>query len=149
MDKIRELLMDGNKYICVSLNLTSFIDTTAIRSIVTLFEDAKGSYICLSQCRPRVVELIRRYQRCSAKFPANVKTFVSTHDAVKYLQQKRSQQQSNENDDEWSQDLSLTKNKQNGITKLLVSPPPEMINVPSFPDSDDPNVLSPSQNIIN
>ncbi len=58
INKIRELLNENKKYIIVSLNLTSFIDTTAIRQIVTLFEDAKESYICLSQCRPKVIELM-------------------------------------------------------------------------------------------
>lgn len=87
--KIRELLSEGNRFIVVSLNLTSFIDTSAIREIVSLFGDAKGSYICLSQCRPKVVELIRRYQRSAEKFPENVKTFVSTGDAVAYLNKIR------------------------------------------------------------
>ena len=89
MRKIRQLLAEGNRFIVVSLNLTSFIDSTATREIVSLFGDAKGSYICLSQCRPKVVELIRRYQRSAEKFPENVKTFVSTHDAVAYLNKKR------------------------------------------------------------
>jgi len=87
--KIRQLLAEGNRFIVVSLNLTSFIDSTAIREIVSLFGDAKGSYICLSQCRPKVVDLIRRYQRSAEKFPENVKTFVSTHDAVAYLNKVR------------------------------------------------------------
>jgi len=101
VDKLRELLADGNKYIVVSLNLTSFIDTTAIRQIVTIFEDAKTSYICFSQCRPKVIELIRRYQQSTDKFPANVKTFISTHDAVIYLQSIRNQHKKN-NDPDYS-----------------------------------------------
>merc|ERR1712152_119032 len=86
VDKLRQLLSDGNKYIIVSLNLTSFIDTTSIRQIVTIFEDAKGSYICFSQCRPNVDKLIKRYEKDVAEFPENIKTFISTNDAVKYLQ---------------------------------------------------------------
>ena len=92
VDKLRVLLAGGNKYIVVSLNLTSFIDTTAIRQIVTIFEDAKGAYICLSQCRPKVVELIKRYEADSEEFPSNIKTFISTHDAVRYLQSVRTKQ---------------------------------------------------------
>merc|ERR1719245_1938232 len=86
VDKLRQLLSDGNKYIIVSLNLTSFIDTTSIRQIVTIFEDAKGSYICFSQCRPNVDKLIKRYEKDVAEFPKNIKTFISTNDAVNYLQ---------------------------------------------------------------
>eukprot|EP00483_Globobulimina_turgida_P002684 UN02689 len=90
VNKIRELLAADERYIIVSLNLTSFIDTTAIRQIVTLFQDAQNAYICLSQCRPKVIELIRRYQfKINDKFPPNVKTFISTHDAVIYLQKIR------------------------------------------------------------
>eukprot|EP01083_Nonionella_stella_P142994 443512_1 len=90
VDKIRHLLAGGNKYIVVSLNLTSFIDTTAIRQIVTIFEDAKGAFICLSQCRPKVIELINRFEEDTDEFPDNIKTFVSTHDAVLYLRSMRS-----------------------------------------------------------
>eukprot|EP00483_Globobulimina_turgida_P002638 UN02642 len=90
VNKIRELLCENEKYIIVSLNLTSFIDTTAIRQIVTLFQDAKHAYICLSQCRPKVIDLISRYEaQINDRFPSNVKTFVSTHDAVRYLQKIR------------------------------------------------------------
>jgi hypothetical protein len=85
VDKLRELLQDGHRYLIVSLNLTSFIDTTSIRNIVTLFEDSKGSFVCLSHCRPRVAALIERYERDEGEFPDNIKRFVSTHDAVLYL----------------------------------------------------------------
>jgi len=85
VDKLRELLLDGNRYLVVSLNLTSFIDTTSIRNIVTLFEDSKGSFICLAHCRPRVAALIERFERDEGEFPSNIKRFVSTHDAVQYL----------------------------------------------------------------
>jgi len=85
VDKIREILQDGHRYLIVSLNLTSFIDTTSIRNIVTLFEDSKGAYVCLSHCRPRVAALIERYERDEGDFPDNIKRFVSTHDAVLYL----------------------------------------------------------------
>jgi len=106
IDKLRVLLAGGNKYIVVSLNLTSFIDTTVIRQIVTIFEDAKGSYICLSQCRPKVIELIQRYEADSEeyKFPSNIKTFISTHDAVRYLQSVRSKH--NHENDDWASDES-------------------------------------------
>jgi len=90
-DTLRDLLDDKQKFIVVSLSLTEFIDTTVIRQIVTIFEDAKGAFICLSQCRPNVIKLIRRYERENSSFPANVKTFVSTHSAVRYLQWKRSE----------------------------------------------------------
>jgi len=89
VDKLRELLLDGERYIVVSLNLTSFIDTTSIRNIVTLFEDAKGSFVCLSHCRPRVAALIDSYERSEGDFPSNIKRFVSTHDAVQYLNEMR------------------------------------------------------------
>jgi MFS superfamily sulfate permease-like transporter len=90
VNKIRQLLAAEERYIIVSLNLTSFIDTTAIRQIVTLFQDAQNAYICLSQCRPKVIELIRRFQsKMNDKFPPNVKTFISTRDAVIYLQRMR------------------------------------------------------------
>jgi len=85
VDKLRELLLDGHRYLIVSLNLTSFIDTTSIRNVVTLFEDSKGSYVCLAHCRPRVAALIERYERDEGEFPDNIKRFVSTHDAVLYL----------------------------------------------------------------
>merc|ERR1712129_352130 len=90
VERLRELVMnEGCKYIVVSLNLTSFIDTTAIREIIVLFSDAKDAFICLSQCRPKVVSLIRKYQKHEEKFPENVKTFIATHDAVRYLKAKR------------------------------------------------------------
>eukprot|EP00488_Nonionellina_sp_1-RS-2012_P003040 TRINITY_DN6183_c0_g1_i1.p1 TRINITY_DN6183_c0_g1~~TRINITY_DN6183_c0_g1_i1.p1 ORF type:complete len:186 (+),score=44.29 TRINITY_DN6183_c0_g1_i1:508-1065(+) len=53
VDNIRDLLADGKKYIVVSLNLTSFIDTSAIREIIVLFSDAKGSYICYRNVDPK------------------------------------------------------------------------------------------------
>eukprot|EP01083_Nonionella_stella_P024434 67463_1 len=90
VDKIRRLLAENHKYIVVSLNLTQFIDTTAIRQIATIFEDAKGAFICLSQCRPKVIELINRFEQDTDEFPDNIKTFVSTHDAVLYLLSMRS-----------------------------------------------------------
>merc|ERR1712087_890367 len=89
VDKLRDLLQDGHRYLIVSLNLTSFIDTTSIRNIVTLFEDSKGSFVCLSHCRPRVAALIERYERDEGVFPDNIKRFVSTHDAVLYLNTMR------------------------------------------------------------
>lgn len=98
MDKLRELLLEGNRYLIVSLNLTSFIDTTAIRNIVTLFEDSKGSFICFSHCRPRVAALIERYERDEGDFPSNIKRFVSTHDAVQYLNTIRRNLDGNEKD---------------------------------------------------
>merc|ERR1719283_149006 len=93
VERLREMVMNENeKYIVVSLNLTSFIDTTAIREIIVLFSEAKDAFICLSQCRPKVVSLIRKYQTHEEKFPENVKTFIATHDAVRYLKQKRREQ---------------------------------------------------------
>jgi len=97
-DTLRDLLDDKQKFIVVSLSLTEFIDTTVIRQIVTIFEDAKGAFICLSQCRPNVIKLIRRYERENSSFPANVKTFVSTHSAVRYLQCKIREQMIEAND---------------------------------------------------
>merc|ERR1712048_557992 len=55
-----------------------------------------GAYICLSQCRPNVMKLIRRYEKENASFPSNVKTFVSTHAAVRYLQCKMRDQMAND-----------------------------------------------------
>eukprot|EP01084_Bolivina_argentea_P282924 484416_1 len=86
VDKLRVLLSEGHKYIIVSLRLTSFMDTTAIRHIVSIFEDAKSAYICLSQCNSQVMELIHRYETDEHEFPSNIKLFVSTHDAVQYLE---------------------------------------------------------------
>ena len=86
IERIRALLDAGSKLIVVSLNLTAFVDTTAIRQIVGLFEDARDAFICLSQCRPKVMELIHRYEQSVDVFPQNVRTFVSTHDAVRFLQ---------------------------------------------------------------
>jgi len=93
VERLREMVMsEGERYIVVSLNLTSFIDTTAIREIIVLFSDAKDAFICLSQCRPKVISLIRKYQKHEERFPENVKTFISTHDAVRYLRKKRREQ---------------------------------------------------------
>merc|ERR1712129_627557 len=117
VSRIRELLSDGNRFIVVSLNLTSFIDTSAIREIVSLFGDAKGSYICLSQCRPKVVELIRRYQRSAEMFPDNVKTFVSTNDAVAYLNKVRKAEP--DYDDFGSESESYLKETDNETSKRL------------------------------
>jgi len=90
VERLREMVMnEGCKYIVVSLNLTSFIDTTAIREIIVLFSDAKDAFICLSQCRPKVISLIRKYQKHEERFPENVKTFIATADAVRYLKAKR------------------------------------------------------------
>jgi len=86
IERIRALLDGGHKLIVVSLNLTAFVDTTAIRQIVGLFEDARDAFICLSQCRPKVMELIHRYENSVDVFPQNVRSFVSTHDAVRFLQ---------------------------------------------------------------
>eukprot|EP01084_Bolivina_argentea_P245757 411389_1 len=126
VDKIRELLANGNKYIVVSLNLTSFIDTTAIREIVLLFGDATGCFICLSQCKPKVVELIRRYQKkCGRKFPPNVKTFISTNDAVRYLERIR------------GEEVEDTNVSNDGHTHVVpLSPTPKMQPV-TAPMSDD------------
>jgi len=141
VDKIRELLADGKRYIVVSLNLTSIIDTTAIREIIVLFSDAKGSYICLSQCRPKVVQLIRRYQKNEEKFPPNVKTFVSTNDAVRYLQKMRKQQSDctsvTISDDDEFEELSSIKLKGNEhyITPKIIPASPKIL-------SDDGAVLT-------
>merc|ERR1719458_1919660 len=120
VDKLRQLLSDGHKYIIVSLNLTSFIDTTSIRQIVTIFEDAKGSYICLSQCRPNVNKLISRYEKDVNEFPKNIKTFISTYDAVKYLQSIINNDDSDNDDDDDNMDINNTKpqKQQNTANKL-------------------------------
>ena len=147
MNKLRTLLAEGNKYIVVSLNLTSFIDTTAIRQIVTLFEDAKGSYICLSQCRPKVVELIKRYEADSEEFPTNIKTFISTHDAVRYLQSIRSKM-TDENDTDSDEDQveeSLSSLSKPSLDNFGVTPQirPIKCDKGSGGDLSDPYHISP------
>ena len=96
VEEIRSLLEHGNKYIVLSLALTPFIDTTSIGLIATLFSDAKGSHIAFSQCRPDVVDAIKRFECRKEPFPENIKLFVATEDAVAYLEKVRKREMDRE-----------------------------------------------------
>ena len=53
-----------------------------------------------------MIELIKRYEADSEEFPSNIKTFISTHDAVRYLQSVRSKQLQENGDHEYVTDDS-------------------------------------------
>merc|ERR1712048_358092 len=98
-----------------------------------------GAYICLSQCRPNVMKLIRRYEKENASFPSNVKTFVSTHAAVRYLQCKMRGQMANDNGNEHNRENSETSEDAHSV--LMVE-----LSHPKLPDNVTPALVPNAKN---
>ena len=75
----------------VSLAHTSTMDTTSLQQIVQIFEDSKDAIICLTNMRAPVRSMLHRYASLSEPkncIANNVRSFVSTHDAVLYCQKQ-------------------------------------------------------------
>ena len=104
VEKIRNLVANDVKYVVVSLAHTCQMDTTSLQQIVQIFEDSKDAIICLTNMRSPVRNMLHRYAILSEKnnennrekqsrnakltfrIAKNVRSFVSTHDAVIYCQ---------------------------------------------------------------
>ena len=89
VEKIRHYVSNDVKYIVVSLAHTSEMDTTSLQQIVQIFEDSKDALICLTNTRAPVRRMLNRYSHLTEPtniIAENVRTFISTHDAVLYCQ---------------------------------------------------------------
>ena len=86
VDGVRALLVEGTRFIVVSMASTQIIDTTSLAQIESLFAETKGSYIAFTECRPSVVAMIKRFESKKQAFPSNVMLFGSTDDAVLYFE---------------------------------------------------------------
>ena len=91
IDKINNNLYNNNiNYIVISMSRTQFIDTTALRSILTKFNEIKNCYITLASVTNEVKLLFDRYKlKFGNNYPNNLRITLTIHDAVesykKYL----------------------------------------------------------------
>ena len=90
-DYIKNLLNKNPKlkYIVICLVHTQHTDSTSLRGIINIFEDIPNVIICLSHLRKPVRSLLLRLQCEGPGLPKNIKTFISTHDAVLYCQRHK------------------------------------------------------------